>query len=184
MNKAGADLPGHDNSYRQGKCESYCISLVSNSTYLGTFVSLEYNSMTRIRSRCQASPSLHNHRTKTFVLSNIYSEDVRAINPAIRPKPMCTLTAAAAPVCTLVLVDVADGITTPDDDALVVVATGITAAEVVEAALLETEDESEDAAAAVDRIVTLSGAATVAEAVAAAEYALAILSIAVVSPLR
>lgn len=82
------------------------------------------------------------------------------------------------------LVDVADGVTTPDDDALVVVAAGITAAEVVEAALLETDDESEDAAAAVDRIVTLSDAATVAEAVAAAEYALAMLSIAVVSPLR
>lgn len=140
--------------------------------------------MTRMRSRCQALHSLHNHTTKTLVLSCIYSEDVRAINPAIRPKPICTLTATAAPVGTLVLVDVADGIITAEDDTLVVVAVGRIAAEVVGAALLETENDSEDAAAAVDRTVVLSDAATVAEAVAAAEYALTILSMAVVSPLR
>ncbi|KAI7973213.1 hypothetical protein EIK77_004490 [Talaromyces pinophilus] len=120
-------------------------------------------------------------------IRKIYSEDVRAINPATNPTPICTLTAAAAPVGILVLVDVADGTTTADDDdALVVVAMALLAAEVVGAELPATEDEddSEDRAVAVARIVVLSEADTVAEAVAAAEYALAMLSIAVVSPLR
>lgn len=124
-----------------------------------------------------------------LIIQKIYSEDVSAINPAINPTPICTLTAAAAPVGTLVLVDVADGTTTADDDdALVAVAVALLAGEVVGAELPpnedEDEDDSEDAAVAVATIVVLSEAETVAEAVAVAEYALAILSIAVVSPLR
>lgn len=84
------------------------------------------------------------------------------------------------------LVDVADGMIIADDDALVVVAVALIAAEVVGAELpaIEDEDDSEDTAVAVARVVVLSEAETVAEAVAAAEYAPAMLSIAVVSPLR
>ena len=56
------------------------------------------------------------------------------------------------------LVDVADGTTTADDDVLVVVAAALLAAEVVGAELpaIEDEDDSEDTAVAVARIVVLS----------------------------
>jgi hypothetical protein len=84
-----------------------------------------------------------------------------------------------------VLVDVADGTTTADDDALEV-AVAETAVEDVGAELAETEDEvdSGDAAVVIIAIVALSEAGTVAEAEVAAEYALTILAIAVSGPER
>lgn len=83
------------------------------------------------------------------------------------------------------VVDVADGTITADDEALIVGAALDTAMGVgTELPAIEDEDDSKDAAVGVARIVVLSEAATVAEPVAAAEYALTMLSIAVVSPLR